>query len=59
MEDVFNFFKAEFLDPLKGLDGFLCPVIDIFSNVYNLVKLFGATDKLRCAEYKIDPNRLQ
>ena len=44
VEDIFTFFNAEFLDPLKGLEGFLCPVIDIFSNVYNIGKLFGATD---------------
>ena len=59
VENVFTFFNVEFLDPWKGLEGFLCPEIDIFSNVSNIGRLFGATDKLLCAEYKIDPNRLQ
>ena len=43
-EDVFNFFNTEFLDPLKGIEGFLCPGIDILVNFYNIATLFGASD---------------
>ena len=30
-EDLFTFLNTEFLDPIKGIEGFLCPGIDIFS----------------------------
>ena len=44
MEEVFTFFNGDFLDPLKGLEGFLGHDIDIFSNIYNIGTLFGAPD---------------
>ena len=43
-EDLFTFLNTEFVDPIKGIEGFLCPGIDILGNVYNIATLFGASD---------------
>ena len=43
-EDLFTFLNTEFLDPIKGIEGFLCPGIDILGDVYNIATLFGASD---------------
>ena len=40
-EDLFTFFNAEFLDPQKGLEGFLCPGINILGDIYNIVSDWG------------------
>ena len=35
-EDLFNFFNTKLLGPPKGLEGFLCPGINILGNIYNI-----------------------
>ena len=44
-EDLFTFFNTEFLDPLKGLEGFLCPGTNILGNIYNNDPPFGTLDR--------------
>ena len=41
----FTFFNTEFLDPRKGLEGFLCPGINILGNIYNIDAPFGTSDR--------------
>ena len=35
-EDLFTFFNTDFLNLQKGLEGFLCPGINILGNIYNI-----------------------
>ena len=44
-EDLFTFFNTDFLDPRKGLEGFLCPGINILGNIYNIDAPFGTSDR--------------
>ena len=43
-EDLCPFFNAEFLEPLDGLKGFLCPEINILDNIYHTDVPFGTSD---------------
>ena len=44
-EDLSLFFNIESLNPRKGLEGFLCPGIDILANIYNIDTPFGTSDR--------------
>ena len=43
-EDLCPFFNAEFLDPLDGLEGFLCNEINTLGNIYHIDIPFGTSD---------------
>ena len=36
VEDLFNLLNTEFFNPRNGLEGYLCPGINILGNIYNI-----------------------
>ena len=55
-EDLFTFFNTEFLDPRKGLEGFLCPGINILVNFYKIDAHFGTSDGGLWNDFGLDMN---